>query len=444
MRGASPLGVLRRPLERALLSVRVPVYRSSYALILTTGANAVLGLGFWVLAARLFSADVVGLGAGGISALQLVATIGWVGLRFTLLRYLPVAGSHRAALVTWIYIAGMAVASVACAVFVIALADEFDVSYITSSPWAIAAFAVSVAAWVVFSLQDAALVGLRRSMWVPLENTAYGALKLVVIIPLAALGDPWVLLGAWAGCALLLDVVVTFAMYRRWLGGEPAAPAPDTRKLSRFSVGHTGVAVLSWLPDFLVPLLVLRFLDADANAFYYAAWTIGSSIRLLAYHMSDAFTAEAAYDRAGLGGLLRAMGRLSLFVLVPVMLVVALAAEPILSLFGPDYAEEGATLLVLFALSLIPFTVLTMVVAIDRVHERFGAAFAVTGLATAVTIGLDWVLLPTQGITGAGLGWLGGQIVGAIAAVAGLALRSPRLRQAGRPSPGRPAPEPAE
>jgi hypothetical protein len=85
--------------------------------------DAVVGLVLWVAAARLYPTDVVGLGAGDISAFQLVAMIGWVGLIFTLMRYVPVTGTARRRLVLGVYAAGIGVAVVTAAVFTATLVD---------------------------------------------------------------------------------------------------------------------------------------------------------------------------------------------------------------------------------------------------------------------------------------------------------------------------------
>jgi hypothetical protein len=64
------------------------------------------------------------LGAGGISALQLVAPIGWVLLIFTLMRYVPLAGSSRARLVLAVYGAGVGLATVAALSFASTLSEH--------------------------------------------------------------------------------------------------------------------------------------------------------------------------------------------------------------------------------------------------------------------------------------------------------------------------------
>jgi O-antigen/teichoic acid export membrane protein len=397
------------------------VYRSSYALLATTVANALLGLLFWIVAARLYPARIVGLGAGGISALQLVACVGWVGLQFTLMRYVPVAGVARRRLVGLVYAAGVGVAVLGGVIFTLTLARALEVPYLSNGAATMIAFWGSVAVWVVFSLQDAVLVGIRRSLLVPVENAAYGALKLLLLVMLSTLSDPWTLLGVWAGAAALVAAVVNGLLFRRLLRADPRPAAiPPAPTIARFSVAQTAVALAAWVPDFLVPLLVLRFLNEDANAYYYAAWTVGFSTRLLAVSIGNALIVEGAYAEVAIRALLRSVVRLCAAVLLPVIVVMLLGAPAILSVFGPDYANAGAPLLRYFAVSLVPFTIATLVVAVDRIRERSAAALLITTAGTATTLALDIILIPAQGITGAGIAWLGGQTTAAAVALASL------------------------
>jgi O-antigen/teichoic acid export membrane protein len=415
------VGLARQSFARLAGSRQVPVYRSSYALLTTTVANALLGLLFWVLAARLYPASVVGLGAGGISALQLVASVGWVGLQFTLMRYVPAAGASRRRLVGLVYAAGIGVALLAAVIFTLTLSRALEVPYLSSGEASIIAFWGSVAVWVVFSLQDAVLVGIRRSLLVPVENAAYGALKLLLLAALSTVSDPWTLLGVWAGAAGLVAAIVNGLLFRRLLGGdERPAAMPPAGTITRFSLGQTAVALTAWVPDFLVPLLVLRYLNEAANAYYYAAWTVGVSTRLLAVNIANALTVEGAYAEVPVRALLRSVARLCGAVLLPVIVVLLLGASEILRVFGADYADAGAPLLRYFAVSLVPFAVATFVVALDRIRERSGAAMVITGAGTATTLLLDILLIPTHGITGAGIGWLGGQTIAAAIALASL------------------------
>ncbi len=154
---------------------------------------------------------------------------------------------------------------------------------------------------------------------------------------------------------------------------------------------------------------------------------VGFSARLLAMNIANALTAEGAYADDSLPVLLRSAARLCVSFLVPAMAILLLAAPLILQVFGSHYADAAAPVLRLFALSLAPYTVATLVIAFDRVRERFRAALLITGVGTATTIGLDLILIPALGITGAGFAWLIGQTLAALVA---LATVTPALRSA--------------
>ena len=402
-----------------LKSVRqVPLYRSSFALMLTTGLNGILGFAYWVLAARLYPAKAVGIGAGAISAMMLVSSLGWVGLQYVLLRYVPVAGRAQRRLVQLSYAAAIAIALLATGIFLAGFAHLAGLGILTESPVTILLFAASIAFWVIFSLQDPVLIGLRRAGWVPIENATFGAIKAVLLVALAASASAWAILGAWVLGLVGLVLVINVALFGSLLRREQTAPSrlPSRRQLVRFATGHHFVAVTAAIPDSLVSLLVLAFMPGAANAYYYSAWAVSFSLRLLAVNMSNALIVEGALAESKVRSLVRQLSRLACVVVIPLVVVVAACADPIMAAFGPQYTQ-AANLLRLFAVALIPFTIVNFVIAVERIQERAGRALLIAGASTLVTIGLDLWLIPSVGLSGAGWGWLAGQMLGAAIAV---------------------------
>ena len=80
-------------------SWRDPMRRSSYALILGTVITSGLGMGFWVVAGRVLSTEVVGTGAALLSAMSFLATVSTLGLRNSMVRFLASAGASTRALI---------------------------------------------------------------------------------------------------------------------------------------------------------------------------------------------------------------------------------------------------------------------------------------------------------------------------------------------------------
>jgi O-antigen/teichoic acid export membrane protein len=402
---------------------RVPLYRSSFALMLTTGLNGILGFAYWVLAARLYPAEVVGLGAGAISAMTLVSSLGWIGLQYVLLRFVPVAGGSQPRLVRLTYAAAIAIGIVSAGVFLAGFARLAGLGILTKSPLTVALFAASVVLWVVFSLQDAVLIGLHRAGWVPIENATFGVIKALALVLLAASASAWAIFGAWVLGLIGLVVVINVALFGRFLRHERGVPSrlPRRRELVRFATGHHFVAVTAAIPDSLVSLLVLAFMPGSANAYYYSAWAVSFSLRLLAVNMSNALTVEGALAETRVRSLVLQVGRLALVVIIPLVVVGVMAADPIMRAFGPRY-DHAANLLRLFTLALVPFTIVNFVIAVERIRQRVGPALLIAGASTLSTVGLDLWLIPSAGLSGAGWGWLIGQTVAALIAIR-LALR---------------------
>ena len=70
----------------------VPLYRNAYALMANTAGNSILGLLYWVLAARTFPDAAVGRGNALISLMMLVSTFTQLNWSGALIRFLPRAG----------------------------------------------------------------------------------------------------------------------------------------------------------------------------------------------------------------------------------------------------------------------------------------------------------------------------------------------------------------
>lgn len=402
-----------------------PLARASSALIVTTALNAVLGLLYWVLAARLYSAHTVGAAAGAISAMMFVTSLGWLGLQFVLIRFVAVAGDRAGRLIIGTYAGAGAAGLIAGVVFLVGFAASTGLGFVASTPATVAVFLAGSMAWIVFSLQDPALIGLRRSGWVPIENAAFGALKAGLLAAAAASGSAWAIFGSWVGAAAVFAVVINVLIFRSVL---PRAPAPDgalptRRGIVRFAAGQHAVAVLAAVPDMLVPLLVLGLLGPAANAHYYSAWTVGFSLRLLAVNIANALLSEAARAEHDLPALLRSAGKLAAGLLLPLTVIIVAGAPLIMAIFGEGY-DEATGLLRIFALSLLPFAIVTGILTIERVGQRTSLALLIAAVSTIATITVDIVLIPKLGVSGAGWGWLTGQLLAAATGVVVMVRRS--------------------
>ena len=98
-----------------------PFLRNAYALVLNTGISGVLGLVYWILAARYYDDSDVGRGSAAISALMLLTGLVSVNFAGTLNRFIPKTGKHTVAVVAFTYLVTSAVIAVLAVALLVTL-----------------------------------------------------------------------------------------------------------------------------------------------------------------------------------------------------------------------------------------------------------------------------------------------------------------------------------
>jgi len=108
---------LRRPAWRP--APLEPLERNALALMISTGSTSVLGVVFWAVAARGYSAAAVGLASAHIAAMMLLASLAQLNLSTVFPRFLPTAGWRTRQLLTLGYAACITLAVVVSGGFVL-------------------------------------------------------------------------------------------------------------------------------------------------------------------------------------------------------------------------------------------------------------------------------------------------------------------------------------
>ncbi|WP_241778023.1 lipopolysaccharide biosynthesis protein [Streptomyces sp. CT34] len=409
--------------------------------MLNTGVSGLLGLGFWLVAARYYTADAVGQGSAAVAAMKLLAGLTAVTLTGTLARFIPVAGRTTARLVLRSYAGSAAVVALAAAVFLLAL-DDWGPSYrFLHGPWGGLGFTAAVVAWSLLTLQDAVLTGLRSALWVPVGNVAFSAVKLGLLVVFAAALPAAGVFVSWAAAIAVSVLPLGLLVFRRLIPGHirdtgPGARPPTLRQMARFLAGDCTGSLFSLAVVYLVPVLVAAQVGAADNAYFYITTTIAGTVNLLALNMGASLTVEGAHDPARLAHNTRAVLRRMTRIMLPVCAGLFVGAPYILGVFGPGYAGAAAPLLRWFAVGAALRVVMEVHFAVLRAQNRTSGLAALQGLLCALVLGLTVVLLPRMGLSGAGLAEVTSLTV--IVAVAGVRLRRVLRGEAAGGPAGRP------
>ncbi|MET7700390.1 lipopolysaccharide biosynthesis protein [Streptomyces sp. NPDC005485] len=384
------------------------LFRNAYALMLNTGISAVLGLGYWLVAARYYTEDAVGQGSAAIAAMKLLAGLTAVTLTGALARFIPVAGRHTGRLIFRTYAGSSVIVAVAAVIFLLTL-DLWGPSYrFLHGPLNGLGFILAVAAWSLLTLQDGVLTGLRSALWVPVGNTVFSAVKLALLVALAAAIPTTGVFVSWVAAIAMSVVPLGFLVFRRLVprhikATEEHAKPPTLKEIGRFLAGDYTGSLFSLAVVYLVPVLVASQVSSTDNAYFYITTTIGGTVNLLAINMGASLTVEGSHDPAQLAANTRAALRRMARIMLPVCGGLFVGAPFILHVFGQGYADAATPLLRWFAVGALLRVVMETYFAVLRAQSRTSGLAYLQGLLCALVLGLTVLLLPRMGLTGAGV-----------------------------------------
>ncbi|MGW0535428.1 lipopolysaccharide biosynthesis protein [Streptomyces sp. NPDC003032] len=419
-----------------------PLFRNAYALMLNTGISGVLGVGFWLAAARYYSESAVGQGSAAIAAMKLLAGLTAVTLTGALARFIPIAGRATGRLIFRTYAGSSVAVALAAVVFLLTL-DLWGPSYrFLHGPVHGVGFVLAVVAWSVLTLQDGVLTGLRNALWVPVGNTVFSVAKLGLLIAMAAAIPTAGVFVSWVASIVVSVIPLGWLVFRRLVprhvkATDGKAGPPTLREIGRFLAGDYTGSLFSLAVVYLVPVIVASQVSSVDNAYFYITTTIGGTVNLLAINMGASLTVEGAHDPALLAANTRAALRRMAMIMLPVCGILFLAAPLVLRMFGQGYADAATPLLRWFAVGALLRVVMETYFAVRRAQSETSGIAWLQGLLCVLVLGLTLILLPRMGLTGAGIAE-----ICSLAVI--VAIAAPKLYRVMRAAPsGGPAASPA-
>lgn len=288
-------------------------------------------------------------------------------------------------------------------------------------PWAAAATLPTGVLWLILSVERGALQGFQEYKIVGASMAVEQAARLVLglLFVLMVSGDEAEVTGAFLGtpAALLATGLVLVIPLRRHLPARTHEHEHRLRELvGRAAVPVAALGLVAWMQDGQV-IIVKHLATDDAAGDYAAAAVAAKAIMWVAIGLSLYLVPEAArrthLGESATGVLARTLGIIAA-IAVPMVLVYAVAGEPILRIaFKLDGASDALPWLGL-AMSLLALTYL----AVQYQLALHRAAFIVALVLAAAAQPAAMIAIGSEELTAIALGLLGLNAALAIAAVA--------------------------
>lgn len=406
--------------DRARAVTSDPVLVNSALVFATTLMMAGGGAVFWVVAARLQSAEDVGLAGSLVSAADSLALFAQLGLNITLMRTMPISRRKAADVATAslvVFTAGAGFALLYCLLLPLTAPR---LTAVLGSPWTIGLYCLLVAGTALNVLTDSIFLSINR-VWSYLRLNG-------ILLVVVKLGLPFLLVGAGAlglygaagGAALLCAVASVIVIFRHVPGRRSLSPSRELLGAGRFAGAGYATYVLHVIPQMVLPLLVINALGAAGGGVFFISFQIATLQNAILLAVANSTYAESERVPDGRRRVVRRGGiTMGVYSLAGIAVMFVMAPY-FLHVFGSSYADEGTTTLRILSFSTLA-TAFNYWSAIRlRLSRHLRSMILVQAVSTVVMLALAVVAAPhgTAWVAAAwGVGHLVGGVVGYVASL---------------------------
>jgi O-antigen/teichoic acid export membrane protein len=372
-----------------------PLYTNFLILLATRILIIVVGFAFWLIAARLYPVEAVGVAVALLTSGKVINYFATLGLENSIIRFSALL-DHGKVVSTSIII-----------VFVSALifGTGYGAFIVLFSPGSMMDdVATGLALFVMYGILSSLCVltgntslASRKPVEFFIQNVFISS-RVLLLLPLVFLGSTGIVGAAVIACAFAL-LYVFFNPGKR-LKFSLIIDREYVAKSFRYTSGNYMATLLSQVPLLVLPMMVLQVLGEADAAIFYVAFAIGATLHEISNSVCTSLFVEGSHGRD-----MRVSVMKSLFAIyslqVPGVAVLVIFGNYILQLYGSGYSG-GLDLLRLIAINSLLLSLYTVFCSIQKVNMGMDRLIRINILFAVIFLPAAYFLMKLMGILGVG------------------------------------------
>jgi O-antigen/teichoic acid export membrane protein len=401
--------LLGRPLAEAKSALEGPLIRNAASLYGSTIITNFLGFFYWFIAARMVSAQAVGIAAAVQSAAQFIAIFCVVGLSTFVISELAIDKTQaRSLMITASVGVGLLTVVVSVGVAIVLQFSSSSISEGVAGSVGVFVFIILATLSTVLLVLDDACIGLLRGDLQLRRNAVFAISKLVllpILIVIWANKSGIELIVAWTAGLAISTLVLVIELGTLTKGQPSRLDYKNIFDKRRLMFRHHWLNLSIQSPRLVFPVLVALIVGPKQNAAFTAALLVVGIVQTFPNLLSTVLFALAPGDEQALRREVRKTMRISLVLSVASAPFFFIFSGIILRLFGSDYVIAG-TAMGYLGLSTYPYAIKSHYVAIARVQGRIQQAVIWTMAGASLEVALAALGGALHGLTGVAVGIL--------------------------------------
>lgn len=391
--------------------------RNAAAVAISGAISGVLGLGYWLVAGRLFPAESVGTAAAILSTATMVATLSSASIGAIYERFLPVAHSLARRMVVLGQLATIGFALLAAVI----IGFVGPVSHYLHGIASVILFAVLQVTLSIFALQDHLATALGVARWTAYKNVAHATIKLALLAVLSTVGTTLSIIASWWAPALIAGAAVALATRVRLRNSSTSTHTPDlppASEMASFFLGSAGILIAGTLVPLVMPILVLARFGASQSAYFAVSWSLISAAVVVMYMMIGPFvSAVVEAPQSAARGIIVRFGIIIATVAITAGICLGLIGPLLLKAVGSEYYENGKALMY-YSAGIVPLSALFILYqAVSRVRRRLRYALVLQVVSAALILTGVLMTPVDDGIASIGMWYLAAESAVAVLCV---------------------------
>lgn len=401
--------------------------RGDHAALLNSSATlgaqmavlAVTGFAFWLIAARRFDAETVGLTSALFTIVRIANYCASLGLPVLVARYGAARTARSGVLFSWALLVALGSAALGGLVIAVIASDSFaqpihEIGAMRGG----AVFFFASAGLGVTAILDNRQLGLNMFGSFLTRHVINGLVRipLILLVPVATTAFwLWLILVAVGPVTALATLIVR----RRELGPYRLGAVQDVHEVRNYALVNYASLLLAQAPFVVTPLLVLTTVDPEENAAFHIVWAIAELMFLVPNFLGKALLIEGSESQATLRSQTRIMLIASgTFAVIATAFTIPWALL-VPTIYGDAYVESGRYLIAL-TVATLPFALTATALNVARIRAHTGATLQISLALTLGVVVPAAVLAPGAGAAGVTVAWIVGHCVAAIVALPSL------------------------
>ena len=392
-----------------------PLYRNSLYVMISTLIMSAFGFVFWLVAARLFSTEQIGLATTIISVMGLITGISVLGLNIGIIRYLPTAKDKEArnhkinTSITIVILSTIIVASIyLMGINYFSPSLQFIQETLTLSFIFIFFTIFSALSGIVESI----FIALRDTKWILVKNTLFSSLKIGLLFLAVSFGAFGIYSSWMISLITALFIVFLALVYKFNYSFKFEIRDSIIKKMGKYSFGNYIAGFIGGLATLVLPIMITNMMGAETTAHYYIAMMIATLLFTIPSATSNSLFAEGAHNPELIKKKIKKSIKIISLILIPGILITLFFGNYILLAFGKTYSSEASTFLQILAISGIFVSINGVLGTLLRINNQLKLILLRSILSPIIVLGLSYLFI-TQGLglLGIAYAWMIGQFV---------------------------------